>query len=151
MSSKYRTKTTWWEFSFSLLDDQLKSWPGSLIKYFYFLRSSQSARVSCHIHSTQSEGVWWCSLDVQRKISCTRTPWIAGLRSPNKRAQRPSSRVLFQTCSVALVALSSWYSMTSSRPWCKKVLSSLKWINIIILIIVDNAITTNIYIIRQKN
>lgn len=81
----------------------------------YNYRSSPSALVSCHIHSTQSDDEWWCSLDVQRKILCTRTHWIAGLRFQNKKVHVPSSRVHCPMYSVEPVVPSSWYSMTNSR------------------------------------
>jgi hypothetical protein len=106
-----------------------------LINFFLSLRSSQSARVSCHIHSTQSVGAWWCSLVALRLILCTRTPWIAGLRSSSKKEQRPSSKVHCRMCSVELVALSSWSSTMNSR-------SSFKSFKIIIIIVVIPTTTT---------
>lgn len=85
----------------------------------YSFRLSQSARVSCHIHSTQSDDEWWCNLDALRPTSCTRTHWTAGLRSPNKKVHVPSSRVHCPTFSVELEAPSSWSSTTNSRNSCK--------------------------------
>lgn len=132
--------TIYWKFIFFIKHMNIVE--NLINKFPFFLRSSQSARVSCHIHSTLYVGVWWCSQVVLRKILCTRTPWIAGLRSANKKEQRPSSRVHCQTCSVELVALSSWSSMTNSR-------SSFKSFKIIIIIIVvkptnQQTITTTI-------
>lgn len=81
--------------------------------------------VSSRIPSTQSVGVWWCSLDARRPKSSTGAPLTAGPPSPKRKEAAHSSREPSPTYSVVPVEPSYWSCMTKSRTSSCKVCLSL--------------------------